>query len=62
MNDIVELPIAGHNGARTALKATAHFLGIGLQNIVVGLNPEYVVVAGTIIRARPLISDDLQLR
>ena len=33
----------------------AHYLGIGISNLVVGFSPEAVVVGGEIARAWPLV-------
>lgn len=39
---------------------TAHYLGIGISNLIGGLSPEVVVVGGHIIRAWPLIEEVLR--
>jgi predicted NBD/HSP70 family sugar kinase len=39
--------------ARTALKETAYYLGIGIANLIRGLAPEAVIVGGPIVRAWP---------
>jgi len=53
--ELVERALAGESNARTALIETAHYLGIGISNLVVGFSPEVVVVGGHITRAWPLI-------
>jgi glucokinase len=45
---VVRLATEGNSDAREALVETLQYLAIGLQNIVVGLNPEFVVIAGAI--------------
>ena len=45
--------------AQTALVETAHYLGLGISNLLKGLSPEAVVVGGRITRAWPLIADEL---
>jgi predicted NBD/HSP70 family sugar kinase len=45
--------------ARTALKETAHYLGIGIANLIRGLAPEAVIVGGPIVRAWPIISQEI---
>lgn len=57
---LVDLAFEGDKNALTALKETAHFIGIGIGNLIQGLSPEAVVVGGTIVKAWPLISDDIQ--
>ena len=46
--------------ARTALKETARYLGIGIANLIQGLAPEAVIVGGPIVRAWPVIADELK--
>ena len=46
--------------ARTALKETAYYLGIGIANLIRGLAPEAVIVGGPIVRAWPVISSDIK--
>jgi predicted NBD/HSP70 family sugar kinase len=57
--EIVERALAGEGIARTALIETAHYLGIGISNLVVGFSPEVVVVGGHIARAWSLIETAL---
>jgi predicted NBD/HSP70 family sugar kinase len=45
--------------ARQALLETAHYLGLGISNLLKGLSPEAVIVGGRIARAWPIISDEL---
>lgn len=52
---LVDLALQGEENARVALVETAHYLGIGISNLVVGFSPEAVVVGGEITRAWPLI-------
>jgi predicted NBD/HSP70 family sugar kinase len=57
---LVDLALRGEGSARSALKATARYLGIGIANLIQGLAPETVIVGGPIVRAWPVISDDLK--
>lgn len=57
--EVVERALAGEEAARAALLETAHYLGIGISNLVVGFSPEAVVVGGSIARAWPLVADAL---
>lgn len=56
---LVEIAMDGDKKAQTALKQTAHYIGIGISNLIQGLSPEVTVVAGTIVRAWSLIVDDI---
>jgi predicted NBD/HSP70 family sugar kinase len=42
------------------LKETARYLGIGIANLIQGLAPEAVIVAGPIARVWSVIADDLK--
>lgn len=57
---LVDLALRGEDSARNALKETAHYLGIGIANLIQGLAPETVIVGGPIVRAWSVISDDLK--
>jgi N-acetylglucosamine repressor len=57
---LVDLALKGERNARTALKETARYLGIGLANLIQGLAPEAVIVAGPIARAWPVIAEELR--
>jgi predicted NBD/HSP70 family sugar kinase/predicted transcriptional regulator len=56
---VVDRALAGETRAANALTETAHYLGIGISNLIVGLSPEAVVVGGPIARAWPLVGDAL---
>jgi glucokinase len=45
--------------AQTALVETAHYLGLGISNLLKGLSPEAVIVGGRIARAWPVIAGEL---
>lgn len=59
-NQLVERALAGHQSAHNALTETAHYLGLGISNLLKGLSPEAVIVAGRISRAWPVISGELR--
>jgi len=46
--------------AIAALIETAHYLGIGISNLIKGLSPEAVIVGGQIARVWPLIAQELK--
>jgi predicted NBD/HSP70 family sugar kinase len=58
--EVVERALGGEQAAIDALTETAHFLGIGISNLIVGLSPETVVVGGQITRAWPIILPSLE--
>lgn len=57
---LVDLALRGEGSARGALKTTARYLGIGIANLIQGLAPETVIVGGPIVRAWPIIAQDLK--
>jgi predicted NBD/HSP70 family sugar kinase len=50
----------GEKAAQSALLETARYLGIGISNIIKGLSPEVVILSGEIVRAWPLIAEELK--
>jgi predicted NBD/HSP70 family sugar kinase len=58
---LVDLALRGQSSALSALKTTAHYLGIGIANLIQGLAPETVIVGGPIVRAWPIIAEDLKM-
>jgi N-acetylglucosamine repressor len=59
-SQLIDLAFKGESSALQALKETAHYLGIGIANLIQGLAPEAVIVAGPIARAWPLISEEVK--
>ena len=57
---MMERALNGEKVARAALIETAHYLGIGISNLIKGLSPEAVIVGGQIARAWPLIAQELK--
>jgi predicted NBD/HSP70 family sugar kinase len=57
--DLVDRALNGEPHAKAALIETAHYLGVGISNLVVGFSPESVVVGGEIVRAWSLVQDSL---
>ena len=58
--EVVERALGGEQAAIDALTETAHYLGIGISNLIVGLSPETVIVGGQITRAWPIIAPSLE--
>ncbi|MGI8996317.1 MAG: ROK family transcriptional regulator [Pyrinomonadaceae bacterium] len=59
LGGVVDRALDGEESAVEALTETAHYLGIGISNLIVGLSPEAVIVGGPIARAWPLVDDAL---
>ena len=59
-SEVVERALGGEQAAIDALTETAHYLGIGISNLIVGLSPEAVVVGGQITRAWAIIAPSLE--
>jgi predicted NBD/HSP70 family sugar kinase len=55
---LVDRALKGEKIAQSALKETAHYLGIGIANLIQGLSPEAVIVGGPMVRAWPLIVEE----
>ena len=60
LRELVDKALRGEEHAKAALIETAHYLGIGISNLVVGFSPEAVVVGGEITRAWSLVEDALR--
>jgi predicted NBD/HSP70 family sugar kinase len=58
--DLIDQALRGEGAARTALKETASYLGIGIANLIRGLAPEAVIVGGPIVRSWPVIAEDIK--
>ena len=59
-SDLIDLALNSDSTATTALKETAYYLGVGISNLIRGLAPEAVIVGGPIVRAWPVIADDIR--
>jgi predicted NBD/HSP70 family sugar kinase len=57
--ELIDRALAGERAASDALLETAHYLGIGISNLIVGFSPEAVVVGGRITRAWSLVAEAL---
>ena len=58
--ELIDRALRGDAAARTALQETAKYLGIGIANLIRGLAPEAVIVGGPIVRAWPVIAEDIR--
>src|ERR1044072_4719511 len=57
---LIDLALRSDGAARTALKETAKYLGIGIANLIRGWAPQAVIVGGPIVRACPVIETDIR--
>jgi predicted NBD/HSP70 family sugar kinase len=57
--EVIDRALDGERAAAESLAEMAHYLGIGISNLIVGLSPAAVVVGGRIARAWPLIGHAL---
>ncbi len=58
--ELIDLALSGDKNAQTALKETAHYIGVGISNLVQGLSPEVTIVVGAIVRVWSLVADDIK--
>jgi predicted NBD/HSP70 family sugar kinase len=59
IEDIIDLANEGNREAMEVFDKTAELLGIGIANLIVGLNPQAVIVSGKVTKAWNLIVDEL---
>jgi N-acetylglucosamine repressor len=59
LDELVDLATNEDQDAQAVLIETAHYLGIGISNLIVGFSPEAVVVGGPLTRVWSLISEAL---
>ena len=57
--ELIDLALSGDEAAKAALGETAHYLGIGISNLIIGFSPDVIVVGGAITRAWTLVSEML---
>ncbi len=58
--ELINSALKGNENALSALKQTAHYIGVGIANLFQGLSPEVVIITGTIVRAWSLVADDIR--
>jgi len=59
-DELVDRALADEKNAQHALKETAHYLGVGIANLIRGLAPEAVIVGGPMVRAWRLMADPMK--
>jgi N-acetylglucosamine repressor len=58
---LIDLALHEDGPASSSLQETAHYLGIGIANLIQGLAPEAVIVGGPIVRTWRLIEEPIKL-
>jgi predicted NBD/HSP70 family sugar kinase len=53
---LIDLALLDDEAAKAALGETAHYLGVGISNLIIGFSPDVIVVGGAITRAWRLVS------
>jgi predicted NBD/HSP70 family sugar kinase len=57
---LIDLALQDEDAAQNALRETAYYLGVGIANLIEGLAPEAVIVGGPIVRAWPVLSQEIK--
>jgi predicted NBD/HSP70 family sugar kinase len=57
---LMDYALNGECAAKSALLETARYLGVGIANLIKGLSPEAVIVGGRIVRAWPIIAEEVK--
>jgi predicted NBD/HSP70 family sugar kinase len=57
--ELIKLAFKGDKNAHQALKETAHYIGLGISNLVQGLSPEVTIVAGKFVQVWSLFAEDI---
>lgn len=60
VKQICQLAMGGDARARKALRTSVRYLGIGISNLVWGLDPDSIVIDGTLTEAWPLVLPVIQ--
>lgn len=61
IDHLIGLAINGETRAVQTLRDSAHYLGIGISNLIVGFSPQAIVVSGNIVRAWDVMKADLHI-
>jgi glucokinase len=57
---ICEMAVAGHKLASEAVDREAHYLGLGLANLVIIFCPEAIVLGGSVMASLPLFINGIR--
>ncbi|HEX7312303.1 MAG TPA: ROK family transcriptional regulator [Pyrinomonadaceae bacterium] len=56
---LLDRALDGERAARTALTSASSYLGVGISNLISGLSPEAIIIGGQIVRAWPLVVQEI---
>lgn len=56
---LIDRALDGERAARTALTSASSYLGVGISNLIGGLSPEAIIIGGQIVRAWPLVVQEI---
>ncbi|HAL56388.1 MAG TPA: hypothetical protein DCP63_07930 [Bacteroidetes bacterium] len=59
IEEVVALGQSGDAAARDALRQTGHYLGVGVENIIRGVDPEAIIVGGAITKAWDVVYPEI---
>lgn len=59
IDDLIELANEGDKNAIEAFVKTAEILGVGIANLIVGLNPKTIIVSGKVTKVWNFIAEEL---
>lgn len=59
--EFLDAAAAGSAKARAALRPTIEYLSIGISNIALMINPERIILAGSLMRIWPVLQEELKL-
>ncbi|MDQ6652766.1 MAG: ROK family transcriptional regulator [Acidobacteriota bacterium] len=60
LEQLMDRALKGELAAKASLTETAHYLGVGISNLIKGLSPQAIIVGGQITRVWPLIAKELK--
>ncbi len=60
VREIAALALAGDDFALQAIRETGRFLGIGISNIIKGIDPEVIILSGAITQAWPILHQEIE--
>lgn len=58
---LIGLAVNGEARAVQTLRESAHYLGIGISNLIVGFSPQAIVISGSIVKAWDVMKEELNI-
>lgn len=59
--EFLDAALSGATKAQAALRPTIEYLGLGISNIALMINPERIILAGSLMRIWPMLQKELEL-